>query len=127
MPVAMRPEVTDYVAWGNLVKSWAKGDKPLPTTLANFISQCDNADVGMLMPAYINDLFVLQKPKTVFVLRLPPKDLVQESENALNAGGLYPIPQFYNDRYGSVLNVPQAEMLNFHAQRTGDYVIRLCL
>ena len=47
MPVAMRPEVTDYVAWGNLVKSWAKGDKPLPTTLANFISQCDNADVGM--------------------------------------------------------------------------------
>jgi len=123
----MRPEVTDYVAWGNLVKSWAKGDKPLPTTLANFISQCDNADVGMLMPNYINDLFVLQKPKTVFVLRLPPKDLVQESENALNAGGLYPIPQFYNDRYGSVLNVPQAEMLNFHPQRTGDYVIRLCL
>jgi hypothetical protein len=127
MAIGMRPEVTDYIAWGNLVKSWAKGNKPSPTSLDDLLSQCTAANVGMLMPDYVDTLFVLQKPKNVFVLRLPPGDLIQESENALNAGGLYPIPQFYNDRYHAVLDVPQPQMLDFHAQRTGDYVIRLCL
>lgn len=127
MPIDNRPEVVDYVAWGQLVKKWAKGEMSLPTTLAEMLAECAAANVGMMMPPYINDLHVVQKPKETFVLRLPPGDLIAQSEQALSNGGLYPIPRFYNDRYDKILKVPQDEMLNFHSQRTGDYVIRLCI
>jgi hypothetical protein len=122
-----RPTVGDPVAWGNLVKSWAKGTKAVPATLAELLSQCNDADVGMTMPSYVNDLHVVEKkPKSVFVLKLPPKELVEESEKFLKDGGDYVIPQFYNDRYDAELDIPQAQKLNFHAERTGDYTIGLC-
>lgn len=127
MAIDNRPEVADYITWGNLIKKWAKGEKAPPATLADLLAQCAAANVGMMMPPYVDALHVVQQPKNVFVLRLPPGDLIAESEVALKAGGLYPIPPFYNDRYHTELNIPKDEMLNFHAQRTGDYVIRLCI
>jgi len=126
MAMDPRPEVADYIAWGNLIKRWAKGEQAVPQNLNDLLDQCTAANVGMMMPAFVTDLHVVQQPKNVFVLRLPPADLVTQSEQALEAGAAYAIPPFYNERYHTELNVPQDQKLNFHAQRTGDYVIRLC-
>ncbi len=126
MPIENRPDVGDYIAWGRLIKKWAKNEVTPPANLAELLAQCAAANVGMMMPPYVNDLHVVQKPKNVFVLRLPPGDLIKESEEALKAGGPYPIPPFYNARYHTDLQIPKEEMLDFHSQRTGDYVIRLC-
>lgn len=122
-----RPDVADYIAWGNLIKKWARDKDSRPATLDDLLAQCNAAGVGMMMPPHIKDIHVVQKDKDIFVLRLPPADLIAESEEALKAGGPYPIPPFYNQRYHKMLDVPKAEMLDFHAQRTGDYVIRLCI
>lgn len=126
-----RPKVTDPIAWGNLVKSWAKGDKPVPKTLEDFLSQCTAANVGLTLPSYVDAFLPLpQQPKNIFVLRLPPKELIEESEDYLNKGGKYLIPKFYDDRYdqsGVPLDVEQDQKLDFHAERTGDYTIGLCL
>jgi hypothetical protein len=121
-----RPEVANYIAWGNLIKRWAKGEQPVPTSLPDLLNQCAAANVGMMMPPFVTDIAVVQQPKNVFVLRLPPGDLVKQSEDALKAGGAYTIPGFYDQRYHTTLNIPQDQKLDFHAQRTGDYVIRLC-
>jgi hypothetical protein len=121
-----RPTVTDSLAWGTLVKSWAKGLKPIPTSLTDLVNQCTAANVGLTMPPYVTKLVVVQEPKTTFVLRLAPKEMIEEAENFLNAGGDYLIPTFYNRRYGTPLQIAQAEKLNFHAERSGDYTIGLC-
>lgn len=122
-----RPTVTDHLAWGTLVKSWATGKKPVPATLADLVNQCAAASVGLTMPAHVNKLVVVQEPVTTFVLRLAPKEMIEASEKFLNEGGDYLIPKFYNKRYDAVLKVPQDEKLNFHAERSGDYTIGLCL
>jgi hypothetical protein len=125
-PIPERPKVDDPIAWGNLVKSWAKGEKPHPKTLTEFRDQCATANVGLKLPSYIDDFDVVQRPKNVFLLRLPAKELVKESEDFLDSGGDYQIPQFYNVRYGVPLVVDQPQKRNFHAERVGDYTIGLC-
>ena len=86
MAIGIRPDVTDYVAWETSSKA-GQGRQLSPTSLADLLSQCTAANVGMMMPDYVNDLFVLQRPKNVFVLQLPPGDLVKGPNRPSSAGG----------------------------------------
>jgi hypothetical protein len=120
-----RMEVVDYIRWGNLIKAWARDPGSAPQTLQNLMDQCSAAGVGLTVPAHVTKLQVIVQADDTFVLRLPPAKKISESEDALQRGGLYPIPRFYNDRYGAILNIAQDQKLDFHAQRIGDYTIRL--
>src|SRR5262249_32913075 len=102
-----RMEVVDYVGWGKLIKGWSKNPSTAPTDLQDLISQCAHAGVGLTVPSYVTKLQVIVQDEDTFVLRLPPWPKIKESEDKLKAGGLYPIPHFYNDRYGVILDIPQ--------------------
>jgi hypothetical protein len=146
-----RMEVDDYVAWGNLIKSWSKNPKTAPwknpTTpppdygdgdLDELINQCRTAKVGLFVPPGVTKVMIIRQDVDTFILRLPPKPRIEESEKKLKQGGSYPIPQFYNEAYAKSLNIPVRDVglnfpddddgkakLEFHAQRIGDYIIRL--
>jgi hypothetical protein len=123
---APRMEVVDYIGWGNLIKGWSRNPATAPKDLQGLIDQCEEAGVGLTLPSYITKLQLVVQADDTFVLRLPPANRIAETETALQQGGLYPIPSFYNNRYGVILNIPQLQdKLNFHAQRIGDYIIRL--
>jgi hypothetical protein len=139
-----RMDVGNYVAWGNLIKSWSRDPTTAPwadgrtTVLPNgdlqkLKDQCAAAGVGLTVPPYVTKVLVIEQDEDTFVLRLPPAKKIKESEDVLGRGGLYPIPQFYNDAYSKSLNIPNVTLgveplqakLDFHAQRIGDYIIRL--
>jgi hypothetical protein len=120
-----RMDVDDYIGWGNLIKGWSSDPTTAPKDLQDLINQCETAGVGLTVPPYVTKLQVIVQAEDTFVLRLPPWKKIKESEDALARGGLYPIPRFYNERYGFTLNIPQNQKLDFHAQRIGDYIIRL--
>lgn len=136
--VPPRMDVVNYIQWGNLIKKWCKDPKTAPwstettTTpsygdgdLEKLKEQCLDAGVGLTVPQNIKKMTIVVQADDTFVLRLPPQERIEETENALDKGGLYPIPRFYDDAYGLVLNVPKEQLRDFHAQRIGDYVIRL--
>lgn len=121
-----RMEVVDYIGWGNLIKGWSRNPATAPTTLQGLVDQCEKAGVGLSLPSYITKLQLVVQADDTFILRLPPANRIAETETALKQGGLYPIPGFYNNRYGVILNIPEhQDKLDFHAQRIGDYIIRL--
>jgi len=120
-----RMDVVDYVKWGNLIKSWSRNPETAPKGLQDFKDQCQAAGVGLSMPSSVTEIRVIIQKDNEFVLRIPPANAVKETEDALEAGGLYPIPHFYEQRFGSILNIQgKKEKLDFHAQRIGDYIIR---
>lgn len=132
-----RMDVLDYVKWGNLIKKWCNDPTTAPWKdtltpspygegdMQKLKDQCLAAGVGLVVPDDIKKVMIVVQADDTFILRLPPRERIQESEAALRQGGLYPIPRFYDDAYGLVLKVPADQMLDFHAERIGDYVIRL--
>jgi hypothetical protein len=155
MPLKDRLKVTNLEIWGKLVKSWATGvnkvNKPtdpgykidkfkVPANLEEFHAQCALAGVGVDVPDYVLHLRVEQATTiATMVLRLPPKELVENSEEFLKeAGASYGIPDFYDDLYRrdtpagtpspkpDIQNSEEAR-LTVHALRIGDYTMSNCL
>jgi hypothetical protein len=122
---APRMEVVDYLKWGNLIKSWSRDPTTAPKNLQDFVNQCEAAGVGLSMPASVTGMQVIVQKENEFILRLPPASSIEETEDLLRKGGLYPIPRFYDDAYGVPLRIDGVQPnLNFHARRIGDYSIR---
>ena len=133
-----RMRVTNWERWGDLVKAWTTG-KPhratkktysVPRTLDELKKQCKDAGVGLNIPDFVTDLVVYTHEKSTMVLRLPPADLVAESEKKLKAGAAYLLPSFYADALGVSGQVPHfrnnEELMDFHASRIGDYTLSMC-
>jgi len=137
MPID-RLRIANMERWGKLVKTWATGVNklgdgntyPVPQNLQDFKNQCILAGVGASVPAHVTDIqFVQSTQPTKLLLRLPPKDLVEDSEAALQQpGASYTIPDFYNrlfDRPGGP-NIPSGDNMKVHAERIGDYTMSAC-
>jgi hypothetical protein len=129
--------VDNDVLWGKLVKSWATGvnhvvpGEPapkVPETLEDLEVQCQKAGIGITIPSYIKGLQVVRMPKDTLMLRIPAKELVEGIEADLKApGAKYPIPQYYDDAYGTSLNVPNPdERVKLQICRIGEYSISFC-
>jgi hypothetical protein len=149
----------DYLAWGNLVKTWATGRNyvdhnstetdpvptaqdpkyPKPKSFAEFQQQCRDAGVGLFfddgsftpVPAGIEmGLIVLQGDSDVFILRVPPQEILLEHEARFLQAATYQFPGFYRDIYGG--NPLPAQMatkvlrMNIHAERVGEYTLNTC-
>jgi hypothetical protein len=125
--------VANLENWGNLVKSWAKGDKAWPTSLQEFKDQCAAANVGASVPDYVTAFQLVQAPsESTLLLRIPPRKFLEDSEAALNAGASYTIPDFYGDLFKPAgaptpkPNIPAASNMKVHALRIGDYTMSAC-
>jgi hypothetical protein len=131
MPVM---KVSDDLKWGKLVKSWATGGNyldrpvpPIPTTITDLKRACEQIGLEIEIPEAVTSLVVVQQSENTKVLVLPPKALVEAMETELaQPNASYPIPLFYNKFYGTTLNVPADKVLEFHADRIGDYTIGQC-
>lgn len=133
-----RVTVTDFAAWGNLVKTWALNvDRvqnggtylPPPTTVAEFDAQCAAANVGLNRPSNFTKLQITQLPNAsdTIVLKLPPADQILDSETELGRGANYVVPPFYRiDIFNNAPEVIQNKM-RVHAERIGDYTISICM
>jgi hypothetical protein len=151
MPIE-RFGITNFEKWGNLVKTWATGvnklgdgnpvsDYPIPTDLLQFTAQCVKAGVGATIPPYVTHVKFVQAgiqgqqvvdaPTIATLLfRLPPKELVEDSEAMLIGGASYTIPGFYNRIFGQpagpTIPTDVAGIMKLHAERIGDYTMSVC-
>jgi hypothetical protein len=131
--------VVNHENWGRLVKTWSTGKSyfpdgkvyPVPRDLATLVGQCDEAGVGLMLPAHVKSLVVYTYERGTMVLRLPPGDLVEAAERAFAGGQPYDLPPFYARCFGLPDGTPpilgaQDAIDAFHACRIGDYTISYC-
>lgn len=132
-----RVQITNDTEWGLLVKTWATGKNyledarsyPHPATLDEFIVQCRDAQVGLVtpLPDHIKSVMVIQASKEVLLIKLPPKEMVLDSEKMLETKP-YNLPPMYKAVFGTDPNLPDLKAkLKFHAERIGDYTLTICM
>lgn len=121
-----RVQITNYKAFGDKVKAWAKGHDPIPQDLAEFASQLAAANVGATIPSRIKAVKFVACEDDVLVIKLPPKSLIEDSEERLmQPTGDYPMPPVYEQAFQSKPTIK--DKLGFHSERIADYTISLCL
>jgi len=109
------------------------GDVPLAAiamTRAEFATKVGQAGVDISnFPAQYENVVVVQGDVPTLVFRLPPKDILQSSEDDLKVLGNYRIRPFYSvDVYQAKPNPPQddAGIMKLHANRIGEYTMNNC-
>ena len=131
-----RVTITNFERWGNLVKTWATGRNyladgnsyPVPETVDQLLTQLALAQVGATVPTRFKSVHFLSADQETLVIRLPPKEMIEDSEAQFEAGAVYALPPFYKRVFNNTdPNIPDAEKLKFHAERIGDYTIRTCM
>lgn len=118
-----RIKVLDYRELGKKFIQWAKDADSRPRTLEEFKAQTH----GIVddLPSYLKALMIVQGDKEVLLLRLPPAELVADTEQTMAIGGpLYPLPAFYEERLVQGLH---PDNLAFFQYRVGDYTIAHCV
>ena len=120
-----RIEVADFVELGKLVAEWATGRRAPPRNPAELKEQLRGiAEV----PDRIKEVEVVQGTLEKFVIRLPVREMVEQSleimEDPMNEGS-YPFPQFYADFYSPGFG-PVLTPRDILYARVGDYTIAQC-
>jgi hypothetical protein len=129
--------VGDDYRWGLLVKSWATGQDyvggdtskpypyPRPQTLQEFNDQTAKAGAGVILPRHITSLLMIQGTKELLLIKLPPAEMVKDSEITLQTQP-YTVPPFYSPRAFGNTAPNVLDKMKFHAERIGDYTVRIC-
>jgi hypothetical protein len=123
MPIT-RIKVNNYRALGELFIEWALDKKKAPTDKAGFIKAVVDTGIVAPLPEYIETFDTVQYDKKDLVLRLPPKELVQDTLDAISKGNDYFLPDFYAKR-----TLGYEQLLDdriFFGHRIGDYTIAHC-
>ncbi len=117
-----RIKVLDYQELGKKFIAWSKDADSRPKTLEEFVTQTK----GIIdpLPSYIKALQFVQGDKEVLLVRLPPAELVADTEASIkDPNALYPLPSFYEERFAGG-NDPGHQA--FFERRVGDYTIAHC-
>jgi hypothetical protein len=134
-------DTIDFERWGRLIKTWATGTSyfedinpqlsidrlPIPLTREQFDRQCRLAQTGVVVPESIRGLTIIQHSWDQLLIRLPPKERIEEFERIMNSEGTGPynfFPAFYERFRQRDLSVD--EKLTVQACRIGDYTISIC-
>jgi hypothetical protein len=115
-----RINVGPFDQLGQLFIDWAINPGNRPGTLSDFQTMTTGI---CTVPSYVTTLEFAQRPKEVLFLRLPPKELIEDTLAGLESGGNYPMPAFYEDK---IRNNNPADNKHFLRFRVGDYVIAHC-
>jgi hypothetical protein len=99
-------------------------------TIGELLTLLELADVRVEnMPTEYTNVILVQGDEKTLVVRLPPKDMLQGSEDDLiMSGEEYPIPKFYDDLYPCEAKYPtkQGDIMELHANRIGEYTLNNC-
>jgi hypothetical protein len=98
-------------------------------TVDEFKTRVKEAGVDITaMPDEYTNVIIVQGSTSTLVMRLPPKDMLQGSEDDLLNGGAYPIRPFYSTLYSGPPNPPTdaAGIMELHANRIGEYTLNNC-
>jgi hypothetical protein len=81
-----------------------------------------------VMPVDYTNVVVVQGSQHIMVLRLPPMNTLQSSEDDLLNGLTYPLPAFYSELFGGPPTMPtdQPGIMKLHAYRIGEYTLNVC-
>jgi hypothetical protein len=117
-----------------LVPGASGGSVTLPfavaMTVAEFTTRVQAANVTISkMPSQYTNVIIVQGNVGTMVMRLPPKDTLQGSEDdLLLSGEPYPLRQFYDDLYPCEAKYPttQPTIMELHANRIGEYTLNNC-
>jgi hypothetical protein len=119
----------DRIAWGRLVKDWAKGAALRPTDLDELRAQCDSRGISIEVSARMSAVAFVQHDKSVLIVGLPAPDMVEIGERSVAAYSGYPVPSFYERFFcGATPNqdLSPDEKLDLHAARIGEYAVNHC-
>jgi hypothetical protein len=81
------------------------------------------------MPGQYTHVIIVQGNVETMVMRLPPKDTLQGSEDDLLLSGQeYPLRSFYGELYPCEPNYPKTRpaIMELHANRIGEYTLNNC-
>jgi hypothetical protein len=112
---------------------------PKPRSFEQFWDLCVLAHVGLVFDDGSNTpvqrdegigLIVIQGDADVFVLRLPPQEILLEHEARILAGTTYQFPPFYAQIFGGPPLPGQydtkVKKMTIHAERVGEYTLNTC-
>ena len=78
-------------------------------------------------PAHITKVTLVQaKNKTELIIKLPPKEMLEDSFDIMAQAGTYPLPPFYEDIVFRVAPQDNLDKKAVLAMRVGDYDIGQC-
>ena len=120
-----RIEVADFIEMGKLIAGWATGKVKQPQTAKELAEQLDGIAV---VPERIKTVEFVQSTLDHLILRLPVREMIEESERNLSdpmTNGRYPFPQFYEDFYSPGFGPVMTPLETLYA-RVGDYTIAQC-
>jgi hypothetical protein len=99
-------------------------------TVEQFTSRVAAAGVSIeTMPDQYKHVIIVQGSVGTMVMRLPPKDTLQGSEDdLLSPRFTYPIRPFYSQLYSGPFKPPtdRVEIMELHANRIGEYTLNNC-
>jgi hypothetical protein len=89
---------------------------------------------NVYLPAQYQNVVIVQGSVDTMVVRLPPMDILQESEDDIIRNGYTDPPSFYQDLYstkgmpsvGPFMPSGQTDEMKLHANRIGDYTLNSC-
>ena len=115
---------------------------PKPSSFADFVKQCQQADVGLYFEGQSEKdetdvtgseplgFVLVQSTPDNYVLRLPAKVMIENSEQKIIAGDDYELPNFYRRIFGTDVKPGEVETamqrIRLHAERVGEYTINTC-
>lgn len=117
-------KLTNYAAFGDQVKLWAKGLQEIPADLAALKEQLAAAQVGAIIPEHITKVRFIQADDDTWIIRLPARNYLNASEERLRDVD-YTLPTFYEQAFRSKPVVE--DKLKFQAERIADYTINGCV
>lgn len=114
--------ILDRHAFGVKVMDWSAGRLPVPTTLEEAEEQLSGI-LQFPLPSYIIGLQFIQTTKEVWTIKLPPRDMLQDTRDRIAAGEEYVLPAFYKMRVDNPDSIPNDRLFEC---RVGDYTCSLC-
>jgi hypothetical protein len=110
---------------------------PKPRSFGEFWDLCAKAKVGLVFDDGKNTkvprdegmgLVVIQGDADLFLLRVPPEEILLDHEGRFLAGGSYELPEFYADIFGKQPDPADTKVkrMTIHAQRVGEYTLNTC-
>lgn len=118
-----RINVVNYRALGQNMIKWALDAETRPENLPQFVAAVDGM-IELPLPSWIKGLQFVQSNTEVLMIRLPPKEVVEDTLERIASGtGKYPFPNFYEQFILQDGDHDQRAIFEF---RVGDYTIAHC-
>lgn len=116
-----RVTILDYVGFGKKIAHWAKYPTSRPSTPEEMRNQCK--DLAHI-PDRIKHFSMVESTLDTLVIKLPPKEMIEEYEQIIPGLASYPTPAYY---YQKFINGSSMSNEEFLCSRIADYTIGQCM